>query len=176
MKEEYRFENQRPDEDVIFVQKKHPWVLSKGFFIIIVLIAFLVISIVIWGFSAISSFIIFAVVLISGFFSWYLWFTYSNSVSILTSQRIIIIDQGGLFSKKITESELDKIQNILIEIKGMSQTLLNFGNIKITAAGNEPIMIIENVENPYDLQQEIIKNSRNIELNRTKNSNQNIIR
>ncbi|MBM2820553.1 MAG: hypothetical protein HW405_313 [Candidatus Berkelbacteria bacterium] len=174
--EQYTFENQRPDEDVIFVKKRHPWVLSRAGFIIIVLVIVLVVSIMIFGFSNVSSIVIILIIIFGVLHTGYLWFLYSNYLYILTNQRLIIIEQSNIFSRKLSESELDKIQNITVEVKGPIKTFLNFGNIKITTAGVDPIMILENVEDPYKLQQEIIKYSKNVSDSLRPYQNQNIIR
>lgn len=158
----YTFEDQRPDEEVIFVQKRHPWVLSKPAFIGIAIILALVISFLFFGFSRATSYLIFGVVLFFILYSLYLWFLYNNYLYILSNQRLIIIEQNGLFSRKITESELDKIQNVTIEVKGFMRTLLNFGDIKITTAGVDPVMFLYNVESPYEVQQKIVKYCKRI--------------
>jgi len=159
---QFTFEGQRTDEDVIFVLKQHPWVLSNAGFIGIVLIILLVLSFFLWGLSAITSLIIVVIVIFILIYGGYRWFLYQSYLYILTNQRIIIMEQKSLFSRRLSESELDKIQNMSVEVKGPIKTFLNFGNIKITTAGVDPVMIIENVENPYEVQQKIIKYSKNI--------------
>lgn len=162
MESNFSFEDQRTDEKVIFVQKRHPWVLSKPGFIGIAIILALVISFFFFGFSRMTSYLIFAAVAFFILYGLYLRFLYNNYLYILTNQRLIIIEQNGLFSRKITESELDKIQNVTIEVNGLMRTLLNFGNIKITTAGIDPVMFLSNVESPYEIQQKIVKNCRKL--------------
>ena len=159
---QFTFEGQRTDEDVIFVQKRHPWVLSKSGFIGLGLIVILIVSYLIFGASKITSILLIILIIFFIFYSIYIWFLFNNYLYILTNQRLIIIEQKSLFSRRISESELDKIQNIAVEVKGPIKTFLNFGNIKITTAGVDPVMILENVENPYLVQQKIIKYAKNI--------------
>ena len=169
---EYTFEGQRPDEEVIFVQKRHPWVLSKAGIIGILIILGLIISFILFGFSKVTSLMIVITVIFFVFYGLYLWFLYNNYIYILTNQRVIIIEQNSIFSRRIIESELDKIQNISVEVKGPVKTFLNFGDLKIMTAGIDPIMVILNVENPYKVQQEIVKHCKKL----TGVSNQTIIR
>jgi len=171
MEAEFTFEGQRSDEDVIFVIKRHPWVVARAGLIIIAVLVVLTISFLFFGFSKLSSiflifFLIFLVV-----FIFYQWFLYNNYVYILTNQRIIIIEQKGIFSRKIVEAELEKIQNITVEVNGPIKTFLNFGDISLRTAGIDPVMILNNVENPYEIQQKIIKYCKNYE-----ESKRNIIR
>ena len=163
MNEKYSFEDQRPDEDVVFLKKRHPWVLARTGFIVLILVIILVVAIVVFGFSNVSSIIIIGIIIFGLIYIGYSWFLFNNYLYILTNQRIIIIEQSGLFSRKISETELDKIQNVTVEVKGPTQTFMNFGDIKITTAGIVPETMIENIEDPYKIQQEIIKYSKKVD-------------
>jgi len=165
MEQNFTFEGQRPDEDVIFVLKQHPWVLANAGVIGLILIVCLILTFSLWGLSAITSLIIVLIVFFGFVYGGYRWFLYNSYLYILTNQRIIILEQKSLFSRRLSESELDKIQNIAVEVKGPVKTFLNFGNIKITTAGVDPVMVIENVENPYEVQQKIIKYSKKLTTN-----------
>lgn len=173
MQEEKTFEGQRPDEEVIFISKRHPWVMAQAGFLCLVLIIVLVIGFLFFGFSKTTSILLISLVIFFLIFGSYQWFLYNNYIYILTNQRIILIEQAGLFTRKITEAELSKIQNVTIEIKGPVKTFLNFGDITLRTAGVDPIMILSNVENPYKIEQEIIKHAQKISLDK---SPKNIIR
>lgn len=163
MEQNYSFEGQRPDEEIIFVVKRHPWVLSKPGFIGVIVIIVLILAYLFFGASKITSILLVFFIIFVIAYSFYIWFLYNNYLSILTTQRLIIMEQAGLFSRKINESELDKIQNITVEVKGFIKTLLGFGDIKITTAGVDPVMVMQNIENPYKLQQEIAKYCKKME-------------
>lgn len=153
----FQFDGQRSDEEVIFVIRRHPWVLAGAGFLTIGLIIVTVLFILFFGLSHLTSFLIIAIIVFFLIYGFYQWFVYNNYLYILTNQRIIIIEQTGLFGRKITEAELEKIQNISVEVKGPIRTFLNFGTITLRTAGIDPIMILSNVENPYETQQKIIK-------------------
>jgi len=61
---DYTFEGQRPDEEIIFVQKRHPWVLSKAGFLGIGLIVLLVVSYLIFGASRVTSLLLIAFIIL----------------------------------------------------------------------------------------------------------------
>lgn len=63
------------------------------------------------------------------------WLDYYLDVWIITDQRIIDIEQKGLFNRQISEIAMDRVQNVTIEIPGFIPTMLKFGNIKIQTAG-----------------------------------------
>lgn len=158
---DYTFDGQRPREEVIFVIRRHPWVLAPAGFISIALIVILILLILFLGFSSWTSWAIFVAVGFFIIYGFYQWFIFNNYVYILSDERIIIIEQTGIFGRKITEAELEKIQNITVEVNGPLRTFLNFGNITLRTAGIDPVMALKNVENPYDIQQQIIKYSKN---------------
>jgi len=156
MKDELEFDNQRPDEKIILLRRRHPWVLSKtGLFLLIIAII-VITSFFIWGASTIS-----VIVLIIGFIiGIYIisarWFVYTNDIYIVTNQRIINIEQGGFFTRRVSEAELENIQNVNYEIKGPIKSFLNFGDIQVATAGNTIGLTIKNVENPHFVQEKIV--------------------
>lgn len=167
METQFTFEGQRSDENVIFVHKRHPWVLSKVAFLGIGLVVILIFAYLTFGASIYTSVLLVLIIIFALALTAYNWFIYNNFLYILTNERLIIIEQRSLFSRRLNESELDKIQNIAVEVKGFMKTLLNFGNIKITTAGVDPVMILANVENPYEVQQKIAKYCKKINQSNT---------
>lgn len=161
---DYTFDGQRQDEEVIFVIKRHPWVLAQAGFISIGIIVVLILAFLFFGLSNLTSVAIIVVVAFFVVFGFYQWFVYNNYLYILTNQRIIIIEQKSIFNRKITEAELEKIQNVTVEVKGPIKTFLNFGRIFLRTAGIDPVMILDNVEHPYEIQQKIIQYCRNYSL------------
>lgn len=162
---DYTFDGQRTNEEVVFVLKRHPWVLAKAGFFGIGLIIVLVLSFLFFGFSKVTSALIVVFILFVLIYGFYQWFIYNNYLYILTNQRIIIIEQNGFFARKIVEAELDKIQNVTVEVKGMMRTFLNFGDILMRTAGLDPVIILRNIEDPYGTQQKIVKYCKKISEN-----------
>lgn len=156
------FRGQRSDEEVILAVRQHPWVLIKKSFWIFAAIIVIVISLALFGASAITSWIIFAMLMFILFYGLYNWFLWWNGNMILTNQRIIQCIQTGLFSRKILEAELGRIQDAVCEIKGLTDSMLNIGSIQLQTASNEKILTIEGIFNPYDIQQKIMNAQKHI--------------
>lgn len=75
-------------------------------------------------------------------FAFILWMNYYLDVWIITNERVIDIEQRNLFSRVISEIPMERIQNVSIEIHGVVETLLKFGDITVQTAGHrEPFMI-----------------------------------
>ncbi len=77
-----------------------------------------------------------------GFLSW--WF----NVFIITEERIVDIDFLNLLNSKTSDAELDKIQDVSYEIKGLAATFLNFGDLSIQTAGEMPEIELKNAPSP----------------------------
>jgi membrane protein YdbS with pleckstrin-like domain len=101
-----------------------------------------------WGIA-----IFFAVLLGGIFLSVRTIVIYSLNVFVITSQRIIDIDQAGLFDRTVSETTYNKIQDVSIRIKGVWQTVLHYGSIIIQTAGNQANIELMGVKNPEKLQQ-----------------------
>lgn len=160
MSEEYSFRGKRSNEQVLLVVKQHPWVLMPIVWVWIVLISVIVLFVWKLGLSTISSYVIFGILGFGLLYSLYQWFIWNNSDYIVTNQRVIKIDQNSLFNREISEAEIDRIQEISTEIKGPIRTVFNFGRVKIQTASSYGRVDLDDVVDPYDIQQEIVRVQR----------------
>ena len=87
------------------------------------------------------------------------YYLYSSSVFLITSERVIYLDQRSVFRRIIIETNLDKIQDISSDTKGPVRTSLDFGNLIIRTAGASAgsEIVVRNIPAPYEIQQEITK-------------------
>ncbi|MFC1598469.1 PH domain-containing protein [Patescibacteria group bacterium] len=76
---------------------------------------------------------------------------YYLDVWIVTNKRIINIEQKGLFNRVIAEHELDKIQDVTGEQKGVFATIFSFGDVSVQTAGEVPMFIFRQVDNPFEV-------------------------
>jgi hypothetical protein len=155
--EEYNFRGQREDEEVLLMAKQHPWVMAKTGFIVLIMANLVVLSLLLFGASAYTSWIMIVAIFIAAIMIGYRWFVWWNGAYILTNQRIIRLEQKSLFHRLISEAELDRIQDVTTEIKGFIQTSLNFGTVHIQTASAQTMIDLTNIINPYEMQQKIVK-------------------
>jgi membrane protein YdbS with pleckstrin-like domain len=157
MFEGWKFEDKRPEENIIIKVKRHPIVLLQGiipmfliFVIIIGLIAYfkfttLTIAVFLIG--------LICIVLIA-YYNLFLWY---NDVYILTDQRLIDVDQHGLFTRRISETSLDQIQEVQVIVNGPLETIFGFGQVIVQTSGPSENFILEITPKPYKIQQSINK-------------------
>ncbi len=76
---------------------------------------------------------------------------------VITRDRIIDFDQKGLFNRVVSESSYGKIQDISFKIKGIWQTVFNYGDIEIQTAASQANLEIKDVAEPQKIQDLIVK-------------------
>lgn len=91
----------------------------------------------------------------SSLFYLYLWLFLFNTlldhyldVWIVTNERIINVEQINLFSRLISEKQLDKMQDITVIAKGFWPTIFNYGDVHIQTAGSMERFVFRQVPNP----------------------------
>ena len=157
MLKNYVFDDKRQNEKVLIILKRHPIVLLKGFFYACLMIVIIIAVFIILKASLISFIVlifgILAIAVIIGYnlFNWY------NDLYVLTNQRLIDVDQSGLFTRTTSETQLDQIQEIKVEVKGFLESLLGFGKVIIQTAGPKENIVLEVVPNPHGMENMINK-------------------
>jgi hypothetical protein len=88
-------------------------------------------------------------------FFYHAFVDYHLDVWIVTNKRIINVEQKGLFNRIIAEHELEKIQDVTAEQKGVLATFLSYGDVLVQTAGEVPMFIFRQVDNPFEVAKRI---------------------
>jgi len=72
-----------------------------------------------------------------------IWINYRLDVWIITTKRVIDIEQRGLFNREVSEFLVANIQDITTEVPTMIMTLFGFGNMTIQTAGQKSFTVSE---------------------------------
>ena len=78
-------------------------------------------------------------------------------VWIITNDRIVDIEQFGLFSRTISELDLFRIQDITTETQGFFATIFKYGNVTIKTASTNLSLVFKNVPNPNHIRSELLQ-------------------
>ncbi|MCW1930064.1 MAG: PH domain-containing protein [Candidatus Kerfeldbacteria bacterium] len=76
---------------------------------------------------------------------------------VVTNQRIISIEQNGLFNRTIAELHVEKVQDVSSAVKGKIQTFLNYGHVYIQTAGAIEKFSFDEVPNPSHVAKVILQ-------------------
>ncbi|KKU79231.1 MAG: hypothetical protein UY04_C0014G0021 [Parcubacteria group bacterium GW2011_GWA2_47_7] len=167
-------------EQIARIVRKHWFVLLSDIFVLIAFVAIPVIAIFLFHFIPmekffsfagsevyVGSFFLFAWLLIVWMMGWNMWTDYYLDVLIITDKRIFDIDQKGLFRRTSSSFRIDKIQNVTVDQKGIIQTLLDFGTIRLETAGEREDFIASYIASPYEIKK-FINNFQDREMERAK--------
>lgn len=78
-------------------------------------------------------------------------------VWILTNKRVIAVQQKGLFSRVVSEFELEKIQDATVDVSGIFATFLDYGNLTVRTASEHEDFTFKQMRNPAGVKDEITK-------------------
>lgn len=80
-----------------------------------------------------------------------IWIDYYYDIWIITSERIINIEQKGMFTRKASELRFQKIQDVTTEVIGFLPTIFNYGDVKVQTAGEQNEFVFRTVSDPYEI-------------------------
>src|SRR3989338_9956396 len=156
----------KTNEKIILVLRRHPFIIfAKIFFWLMVallpLIFHLTLEEVLAGLFNNNLFLPIVILFLSIYYL-YLWLfifhsfvDYYLDIWIVTDERIINIEQRGLFDRVVSEQKLYRVQDVTSELKGFFSTILNYGTVHIQTAGEEQRFIFEQVPDPYNVAKKI---------------------
>lgn len=78
-------------------------------------------------------------------------------VWIVTNDRIIDIEQFGLFSRTISELELFRIQDITTNVHGIFPTIFKYGDVIVQTASSNTGIVFHNVPNPNKIRESLLE-------------------
>jgi uncharacterized membrane protein YdbT with pleckstrin-like domain len=160
--------NQVPAEEVVHILRRHPFTILATIVGYGVIIAFpfvmswylgmyqselladpLFQPLIILGVSAV--FLVGWMMLFLSFIDYYL------DIWIVTTKRILNIEQTGLFARVVSEVRLHRVQDVTSSIRGFWATMLNFGQLDVQTAGDRLIISFEQIPNPTKISKSVLE-------------------
>lgn len=86
-----------------------------------------------------------------------IWIDVSFDVWIITEERIVNIEQKGLFTRRVSELRFHTIQDVTSEVNGVLPSILNYGDVLVQTAGENPRFIFRNIPNPIEVKDRIMQ-------------------
>lgn len=90
-------------------------------------------------------------------FFWNTWVDYYLDVWLVTNERILHLEQKGLFSRTTSELRLNRVQDVAADVKGLAATIFDFGTVRVQTAGTAPNFIFELVPDPHKIAEQIMR-------------------
>lgn len=86
--------------------------------------------------------------LIAWIYSFFIWVDYFLDIWVITSARVINVEQKGFFARNTSELDYAHVQDVTSEIQGIIQTLFNYGDVYVQTAGSEGKFMFRHVATP----------------------------
>lgn len=159
--------NQRPGEKVLLFLRRH-WMTPTEiifYMILLYIVPFGVVSIFLEPLTTYIGHPVFGplITIVGSMYAMGVWLfgfmeitDYYLDTWIVTNERILNIEQKGLFTRVASELHLSAIQDATSEIHGMLRTLLNFGNVHIQTAGEKTRFIFKDIPHPEKIREQIL--------------------
>jgi uncharacterized membrane protein YdbT with pleckstrin-like domain len=160
--------NAAPGEENVFFLRSHLAILSPILFAFLIVLT-LPVGVWYWITTRMSEFFdhpgyLPLYVLGASIFFLYAWLflfqsfiDYYLDIYIITTHRIIDIEQHGLFGRTTSELLLDRIQDVSSEVKGFTHTVLDYGNVEVQTAGEQEHFVFVNVPHPTHVAKRILE-------------------
>jgi len=155
-------------EKPVLFMRKHPAILASQLAIQIILalmpaVGYLLLSDVVAAWLADPALGPIVVLLLSLFELCVLLFAYNAfmdwylDIWVVTDERIVDVNQSGVFGREIGELQLSKIQDVNVEQRGLFATVLRYGKIRVQSAGEKVEFEFDGLAHPNEVQKKIIE-------------------
>lgn len=160
--------NQRENEKLILFLRRH-WITIVRLFISFLLLTFIPIALGVYFFDRLNVWLTqpflgpIIVITISIYFLciWlfsFLEFTdYYLDTWIITTERIISIEQKGLFERTASELDLIAVQDATAQISGIFETMLEYGDVLVQTAGEQERFHFIHIDHPEQVKETVMK-------------------
>jgi Bacterial PH domain len=160
-----QFEGQHDNEEVIFMFRRHPVAMRKGFYMLLIPFVVASVPVLVWPdnlnllWLAVGGLVLGLILFLYHWIGWYF------SVFVVTNLRLRQITQKGFFNKSVIDVGISKIQNISYNVPGLSAAMLGYGTLVVqTYVGD---LFLDKIHHPgkiYNELQQVMHKSGGSEL------------
>lgn len=166
----HHFREQHPDEAIIAVIHRHWFDIAVHFAAIGVIFLLQILSIALFGALGTyfggtllwPEFLLFHSVatMFLWLYGFFVWIDYWLDVWVVTNDRVINVEQAGLFSRQVSELHFRNVQDVTTSVHGVIPTLLDYGDVEVQTAAENRRFLFRHVPNPYEIKSMVIERMR----------------
>ncbi len=154
------FPGQLPNERVILLVRRHTFVLIRQVLLLVIAMLLpLVVSYFLQNYTTVTqdpTSLLYLLIVLGGsvyylfiiLFLFSSWVDYYLDIWVVTSDRIVSIEQKGLFSRTVGELKLYRVQDVTSNVRGFLPTMFRYGDVRIETAGEQSQFTFEQVPHP----------------------------
>ncbi len=145
------FDQQQPQEEVILLLRAHPvtqipWIFNTFILFILLIVTTSFLNIVFNPLQIMFSFVFGLAFIIS--YAWLNFLHWFFNVGVITDRRILDIDFSGITYKEVTETLLEKVEEITEKSSGYLGSIFNYGTLYVQTAGASINIEFDNIPDP----------------------------
>ncbi len=171
---QFHFRGQHDDEKIVSVIHRHWFDITMhyifiGFVVALLISATLLVDTIesMFGMKDVLPLLLFIdsiVVTFLWFYGFLMWIDYWLDVWIVTDQRVVNIEQKGLFSRHVSELHFHTVQDVTSKVQGLIPTLLNYGDVEVQTAAEKTRFLFRRVPDPYAIKAMLVERQRSAHL------------
>lgn len=147
-----KFIQLKPDEKIIIIYRRYGWTYASAMMVTVILLLipfFLITLLFAWGMWGVLGFVVLLLIAV-----WYglrkviAWY---YNACIVTSERVVDIDQRGFFDRAVSELPHTKIQDVSYRVKGLFGTLFRVGTVTIQSIPGLPKIELRRMKHPMQI-------------------------
>ena len=164
---DFKFQGIGPDEKIIKVLHRNWFDIASQYFLVLLSVGVFFLGIYIYPlifpqfegteYNVLFLFIQNTFLLAVWIYCFLIWVDYYLDIWVITSEKIINIEQKGLFLRRVSTAKYEKIQDVTVEVTGFMQTIINFGDVRVQTAGELENIAFRRISNPYEVKNLIAK-------------------
>ncbi|MDP3986481.1 MAG: PH domain-containing protein [Candidatus Veblenbacteria bacterium] len=90
-------------------------------------------------------------------FFWHTWVDYYLDVWVVTNERVLSLEQRGIFNRTVAELRLSRVQDVTSQVKGLWETFLHYGDVRIQTAGEQGNFVFREIKQPYEVAERLMR-------------------
>lgn len=150
-----QFEGQHEGEEVLFIFRRHPVAMRKGFYLLFIPFVVASLPFLLWPDNINLFWVAIAGLGIGLLLFFYHWISWYFSIFVVTNIRLRQVVQKGFFNKSVIDVGISKIQNISYNVPGFSAAVLGYGSLVVqTYVGD---LVLDKIEHPGKIYNELQK-------------------
>lgn len=164
---DFYYSSQNPNEKILHIVHRHWFNILVQYIPIFLLIGIMFASFVMYPYmfndftntGGRTLFYFFQTLILLGIwiYGFVIWFNYYLDIWIITTERVVNVEQKTLFSRQVSELKFNQIQDVSTDVKGFFPTIFNFGDLVVQTAAEQSRFLFRSVGNPYKLKADLMK-------------------
>lgn len=82
---------------------------------------------------------------------------YAFNALVMTNERVVDLDQRGLFHRTVSDVTYTRIQDVSFTVKGVRQTLFRYGTLSIETVGSSARIVVPGISHPEEVHDQIMR-------------------